>query len=470
MVFNIILVLLFAGIVYIHWLQGLFSSVISMTLAIAAAAMAMAYHETIIVNMLGGKMADYAHGMLLPTLFALFYIVPRVAFDMLVPGNVRVPHLADKIGGAVCGLVAGIFAMGVVALGAQMLPFGPDIAFFSRHELRSLDVTGPGARGSDVDAVLTNVLVNDADKLTPNAESGVWFGFDNRLVDFVSMQSDRGAMRTDRKFAAVHPNLPTELFNQRLGPPLGSVRTYTTFVRSQPDVTVKGTPRFLKKLRTIDSMIDKQRGKDHYAADPQGISSEGGSWLIAVPIDFSADAADKDKVVRISPGQIRLVSARGKEYYPLGTLYRGNVLIRERRDDIIYIDPSKALLENERGLPVFVFQVDATGLLTFDAKQGNPNGFDKGAFIEIKRMNYLSLSGIKIAGPDLDLFPAGDGFGTKIPAQPTERASTTVEQTDPVFRRYQTIADLEGKGGTNRVNLDKAPDPSSVPAEAAQTE
>ncbi len=463
MVFNFILALLLAGIVYIHWLQGLFSSVISMAIAIAAAAMAMAYHESIIVNLLGGKMADYAHGMLLPTLFAVFYIVPRIAFDLLVPGNVRVPHLADKIGGGVCGLIAGIFTLGIVAIGAQMLPLGPDIAFFSRHELRSLEVTAPGPRCIDIDASLDNVLVNDAEKLTANAESGVWFGFDNRLVDFVSMQSDRGAMMTDRKFAAIHPNLPAALFNQRLGPPLGAKRTYTTFVNG-PAAAVKGTPRFLKRLRSIDAMPGTQRGKDGYPFDAQGIASEGGTWLIAVPIAFTDEAADKDKIVRISPGQIRLVSGRGKEYYPIGTLYRGNVLFRERRDDIIHIDMSKAPAQNERGLPVFVFQVEAPGMLTFDAKEGNPNGFEKGTFIELKRMNYAPLGGVKIAGPDAQFFPKGDGFGTKVPPQPKDRSSGTSDPTNPVLRRFKVIAELE------KEDLDKSPDPSSVPDESATPE
>jgi hypothetical protein len=462
MVFNLILLILLAGIVYIHWIQGFFSGVISMTLAIVAAAMSMAYYESVIVNMLGGKMADYAHGMLLPTMFAAIYLVPRLVFDMLVPGNVRVPHLADNIGGALCGLIAGIFTLGVVSIGAQQLPFGADIAFWSRHELRTLETSAPGPRGSDIDVQLESVLVNDAEKLTPGVESGVWLGFDRSLSNFVSMQSDRGALRTERKFAAIYPDLPGTLFFQRLGPPIGATRTYTSFLHSQPDVSIAGTPRFLTQLRTIDSMTDKQRGKDRYPADATGLRSEGGTWLVAVPMYFSADAEDKDKLVRVAPGQIRLVGSKGKTYYPIGTLYRGNVLIRERRDDIVHIDMSKSSVKNERGLPVFVFQVETTGVLTVDTA-GNPNGFEKGAFIEVKRLNYLPLAGVKIAGPDKEFFPKGDGYGSKIPPQPTERSPSDTG-TDPVLRRYQVIEEIK------KANLDRGPNVADVPGDAAAVE
>src|SRR5881394_3324073 len=109
MVFSIVMILIVLAVAFIHYIQDLFSSLISAILAVIAAVLAVSYHESVVEGLLGGKMADMAHGMVLLMLFAAIYLVPRLAFDFVVPGNVRVPAIADKVGGAAMGLVAGIF-------------------------------------------------------------------------------------------------------------------------------------------------------------------------------------------------------------------------------------------------------------------------------------------------------------------------------------------------------------------------
>src|SRR5688572_30020635 len=100
-IFSIIIALIVLAIAFIHYLQGFFSSTISAILAIIAAVLALSYHEVIVHSLLGGKMADTAHAMVLLVLFAALYMIPRTIFDKLVPGAVRVPDIADKVGGAV---------------------------------------------------------------------------------------------------------------------------------------------------------------------------------------------------------------------------------------------------------------------------------------------------------------------------------------------------------------------------------
>src|SRR4051812_38541526 len=108
---------------YWHYVQGLFTATLSAICAILAAIVAVSYHESIIAMLLKGAIANQAQGATLVFLFAIVYVLLRQFFDRLVPGNVRYPVLMDKVGAGVMGIVAGLFATGVLAMAAQALPF-----------------------------------------------------------------------------------------------------------------------------------------------------------------------------------------------------------------------------------------------------------------------------------------------------------------------------------------------------------
>src|SRR5712671_6083242 len=127
MIFNILIIAAIGGIAYFHYAQGFFSAFFSAIIAILAAVLAISYHEPVITGLLGGKMGDYAHSMVLVAMFALVYIVLRVLVDKAVPGNIRLPVIVDRVGGAAMGLVAGIFAAGILALAGAALPFSPGV-------------------------------------------------------------------------------------------------------------------------------------------------------------------------------------------------------------------------------------------------------------------------------------------------------------------------------------------------------
>ena len=80
MIFGLVCFILVLGVAYFHWVQGLFSAIISMVFAITAASIALAYHETIVTSLLGGKMADMANGMIICVLFAAVYGIGRIVF------------------------------------------------------------------------------------------------------------------------------------------------------------------------------------------------------------------------------------------------------------------------------------------------------------------------------------------------------------------------------------------------------
>ena len=146
MIFSIIVILIVGIVAFFHYIQGFFSATISAICCVLAAVLAVSYHEVIVEKLLGGRFGNVAHAMALSVMFAVVYLVLRVMFDKMVPGNLRLPAIVDKVGGGAVGLVAGVFAAGVVALTAQYLPLMPSIAGYARYAVSDQDVTVPGLR------------------------------------------------------------------------------------------------------------------------------------------------------------------------------------------------------------------------------------------------------------------------------------------------------------------------------------
>src|SRR5438045_4103072 len=152
MIFSLIVIVFVGIIAYWHFLQGFFSAAISAILSIIAALVALAYQEDL-TALFGGRMNDQANAMSLVVIFAVTYLVLRIFFDWAIPGNVRFPVLLDKVGAPIMGLIAGIFAVGVLVIAAQTLPFGPSIAGYQRFPIafdRTNIITVAG-KYSDVD-------------------------------------------------------------------------------------------------------------------------------------------------------------------------------------------------------------------------------------------------------------------------------------------------------------------------------
>src|SRR5436190_1793245 len=124
-IFGLLILVLVGVIAFFHYTQGFFSAALSAIIAILAASLALGYHETVVSSLLQGRFADQAGAMALVIIFAVVYFLLRWMFDSFVPGNIRMPAIVDKIGAGVMGLIAGIFAGGIVAIAAQSLPFGP---------------------------------------------------------------------------------------------------------------------------------------------------------------------------------------------------------------------------------------------------------------------------------------------------------------------------------------------------------
>jgi hypothetical protein len=197
MILSIVIILIVGLIGYFHWLQGLLSGFISAVLAVVSVCVAFAFYESLAESISGGKFDDQAQGICLIALYALTYIVLRVLFDAAVPGNIRVPAIADKIGGAVFGVVAGVMATGVFVIAAQHMPFGPSIAGYSRFDIsneRTVTLPPSGNTFRDIDRTVHNEL--KADDLE-HGKSGLFLlPVDDLVVSLVSHQSNGVALET----------------------------------------------------------------------------------------------------------------------------------------------------------------------------------------------------------------------------------------------------------------------------------
>src|SRR2546421_645323 len=221
MIFSIIILLMVGVIAYFHYVQGLFSAMLSAICAILAAMIAISYQEVIVESLLKGKFADYANACMVIALFVVSYVILRQLFDRLIPGNVRVPVMVDKVGAGAMGIVAGLFTAGIFAIAAQMLPFGVSIGGYHRQDVGDRDVTAnlPGITQAQ------SLKAEDelkGDKLDAAKTTGLLIPADDLVIGLVGKLSDGGSLAGDRPLASVHPDYLGELFGQRLGLQVGT--------------------------------------------------------------------------------------------------------------------------------------------------------------------------------------------------------------------------------------------------------
>ncbi len=388
MLFNTVVILLLCGVIYFHFLQGLFSAGLSAICALIAAIVAVGYHETLVDLLLKGRMADQAHGMMLTALFAATYLVLRLLFDSLIPGNVRFHVLVDKIGASVFGLIAGILAVGVLAVAAQTLPFGPSIAQYCRYPVEfGKKIAVKGQRG-EIDTVYDELnakafLEGDASKLL--------IPVDDIVLNIVDVVSDAdGALDSGRPFRAAHPDYLQELFGQRLSLQTGSKHT------ALPEKT-----QVLGEVYVIPGAVD-QVDPERIVSGDAGVGTRGpkaqpkppalpdkrvakpNHMLIVVQTVFHRDDSDKNSHFSFTPAGIRLV-AGGSNYFPIGTMEGGTTLFAQQPDDLLFCSQDKGA--------ELVFELPRSVLE--DPKAEQPK-LGPDVTLEVKRMARVDLGGKRL--------------------------------------------------------------------------
>ncbi len=402
-IFFMVLIVFLAAIVYFHYVQGFFSSVLSAIFAVVAAVVAFSYHEVIVESLLAGKAANYAHAMVLLMTFALVYLVLRIIADMAIPGQVRLPAILDKVGGAVMGLIAGIFALGILTIAAEELPLGPSIAGYVRYVTKddhSISIPGYGGRrGLDAE-VVSEVKSDELGKFDPEDERTVLF--DDAVVKAVTHLSKGGSLEGRQPLTGIHPDFLQELFGQRLGiEPGGKHLAMDLPAKHIQDVVVKGVYA-LDSLASVDSDPKGVRVPFASKVTTQLKAAKDEAFLV-VRLQFSGrTSADEDRLFRFSPASVRLVAFSPDSddttvnYYPIGTL-TGSTLYANKIDDFLVVN----LKEKDKGADL-VFRVKRKGVL----EGGTPKARKvlPGVFIEMKRLAREDLSGNAV----VHAFPPND--------------------------------------------------------------
>lgn len=379
MILSLLFLILIGVVAYWHYLQGFFSAGISAVLAVIAAVFAVAYHETLIGFMLGGALANQATAIALVGIFVLSYSVMRFVFDKAVPGNLRFPVLVDRIGAGAMGVVAGLAGTGIVAIAAQSLPFGRSIAMYERYPSTynkwiAINRTG---QSQMIDAAYDEL---NAEKFLNNNASRLWVPADELLLALVDRLSlPGGSLSNGRSFGELHPDFLQELFGQRLNVLKGGKRTAMLEGSEVKGVFV------VEEVQQKDPEQVKGRGvRTNVAPVASRRSVSQDRKLLVVRASFSAEDADANSLVSMTPSAIRL-SGDGSNYFPIGTM-EGQVLYLAAPDDQMFVPTGNAV--------DFVFDIPQDLLV-------GPAGEQRiapGMFIEMKRYARVSLEGRTVRG------------------------------------------------------------------------
>ena len=431
MILSIVVIILVGLVAYLHYIQGLLSGLISVVLALIASAMAMSYYEWLAETLSGGKFNDTAQGICLLAIFALVYLVGRTVFDKFVPGNVRLPHLVNSIGGAVLGLFAGIIAMGTIVIALQSMPFGPSIAGYARYPLAAeseRQVTIPPSETQrSVDRLVIDQIKND--DLEKESTGLLLLPVDDIVVGLTKRLSSTGSLATGKPFESIHPDLMQELFGQRIGIEIGAKHTASNAKDTQVSVeqvhVLPPLPRMIGEFASI------------WADAPKGtLAPEPGRKLISITVMFGKEAADENFIVRVSPGSVRLVAPKSedepkewKNYFAIGTVQGGKAWMN-RADDSLFIE-----VKGENRGAHFIFMVDDSALVsrpsgkTIAGKPAMSYSMAPGTFIEVKRLVKLPLEDVKVEvgmpAENPKYYPLRKTVFYKEDAKPPETAAVT---------------------------------------------
>lgn len=426
MLFTIFILVLLAAIGFFHYVQGFFSSTISAIISIISAVVAVSYYETIVEGPLAGVAPDWMPALIVMGLFAVTFILLRTAFDKMVPGQIQVPAVVDKVGGAAMGLVAGIFALGVVAIAAQLMPLRASLGGYVRYETSGTrNATLPGAaggRGAAKDVATFDEIVGTT--FMPENARGMLVPVDDIVVSTVARLSQDGALQNGRPLTRIHPNLLQELFGQRLG--IETTASHTAVNnpgKNLAAVEVVGVYEapLLDASRIVDHEFKMVRGKA-LTLSPNVPADE---IRIVVRVKFDKSAADtKDGRIRVSPGAVRLVTSRPDEsagealvphnYYPIGTLDARGILYLNKVDDYLFIESNAKKADGSGEGPAeadFVYQVKRDGFIAPGDR--NVRSIAAGTFLEVKRFGRVDLT----EGPISQVKP----FGKPVPVLAVRR-------------------------------------------------
>ncbi len=285
-------------------LQGTFSALITCILTILSAALAFGLYENVYYGFLIDKQPEHGRGIALMAIFILTLLILRVIFDVVITGNMHFHPHVDRVIGGMFGFIAAMIIVGMLAIGFQMLPFGPAILGFSRYTYLNDQTNEPlpivGQTDLENASAATELARIDwrQVKLVRHNVGGALNpdGFTVSLVSYLLDNSLGGA--NGKAFSGEHPEFLDHLFHQRVHP----------FGLSQTSVGAESLNIEawwdLKDTLYDREIIDGESGKD-IKLEASKDAPEPGHKRIVVRAALTQEAQDKGNF-RFTPEQVRL--------------------------------------------------------------------------------------------------------------------------------------------------------------------
>jgi hypothetical protein len=237
-------------------------------LTIVSATVAINYYEQLssLIGDFGlGKLA----GPMVPLLvvFAVTLLALRSAVDKLVRGNMKFPQIIDRAGSAVFALISSLVITGMIMLGFQMAPMGEKILGYTRCP----DAAKPQERNN-------------------------WYPMGDKLAVSLFTQGSKYCFSGDNNFQQIHPDFLGELQFNRMVP--------ADYKGSRQEAAKDAIQ--IENVWTMGHEIKTDKGD---------LTAGSGELFLAVRINIKPGsgkrggygAADVDRAIRLSLGQVRMV-------------------------------------------------------------------------------------------------------------------------------------------------------------------
>jgi len=269
---NLLVLLMLILITFFQALQGLFSALILLVLAVISSVVAFGFYEDLYRLLIVEWQPEHGEAMALMGIFLVTLILLRLLVDFVIKGNVSFPLKADRAGGAVLGFLAAMIMTGTTATAIQMLPFGHEVLGFARYR----EANGRIARSG---------LLLGVD------------GFASGLAELIVDGSLSAKRAGEGKFREIHPDLLAEIDWKRSVGPFPERQTVP-----------KGSARVVQVWQPNQLVAADRKTK---------LSPPAGKSFLGVRLNISGNALRRS----FTPAQVRLVAWRGNrthQYIPRG--------------------------------------------------------------------------------------------------------------------------------------------------------
>lgn len=310
MLLNAVVLLLIVLITSYLATQGMLSSIIALITAMFSSILAMALLDAT-EGLVASWKPDLARGVTLLALFLVAFGVTRFAADALIPENIKLPVMANRVVGGVVGFFTSLVVVGTLLVGMEMLPLPRALMSFDRYPAESTmqKTDAPLVKGKPVGELATG-------------HASIWFSPDQFVAGMWNVVSGK-SLGGNHPWEDEHPALITELYGYRNSVVTGSRRSLPPDLFNVQGVWQSTDPKDLEglglspidsrsKLVLVRVKVDKGDKDPHIANDP-----------------------NEDPYFRISATQIRLVAGKKegdkftdpKQYYPVGYLENGQTFV-----------------------------------------------------------------------------------------------------------------------------------------------